>query len=149
MQNLATPTIRGCLLCDLSVAPLLLPSLALDASLGHTRAALCCHKATATPRRLQGLSHCQLQLGGLSAASLPIGCHLQTEASLHLHELLIVPQPVSHGQGKGCLLILQAGDLSLKRTEGFGIRGLELCWVELKVPRAQNTKRDEKSPSLL
>ena len=86
-------------------------------------AAPCRDKATAAARSLQGFKV-------LSAAPLPVGCHLQAEASLHLHEILVVPQPVGHGQGEGCLLILQVGDLSLKRTEVLGIRGLELCSVQ-------------------
>lgn len=54
-------------------------------------------------------------------ASLPVGCHLQAEAGLHLQEFLIVSQPVGHGQGEGRLLLLQASEHILKRTEAFEI----------------------------
>lgn len=73
-------------------------------------------------------------------SSLPVGCHLQAEASLHLHEVLIVPQPVGHGQGEGCLLVLQVGNRTLQRTQCFLIRRLELSLVELKVPTVRDTE---------
>lgn len=65
-----------------------------------------------------------------------------------MHELLIVPQPVGHGQGEGRLLILQAGDRALKGTDShYEVRGRELRWVALKVPTVQGTKGNEKPPA--
>lgn len=122
---------QGCLLCDLS-GPCPLPALALDTCLGHPGGCSQLRQSHGHCVEPAGaLKCCWLQLGGLSTTPLPVGCHLQAEASLHLHELLVVPQPVGHSQGEGCLLILQVGDLSLKRTEGLGVRGLELCGVQL------------------
>lgn len=130
-QNSAAPSTRGCPLCDLS-GPCPPPR----SGPGHLPwPPWGLPPAVTKPPPLRGACRgfkcCWLQLGGLSATPLPVGCHLQAEAGLHLHELLAVPQPVGHGQGEGCLLILQVGDLSLKRTEGLGVRGLELCGVQL------------------
>lgn len=113
------------------------PSLALALSQSHR------HSAEPT-----AISRCLLRPGRPCMASLPIGCHLQAEAGLHVHELLIVPQPVGHGQGEGRLLILQAGNRALKGTDSYEIGGRELRWVEPKVPTVQDTKGNEKPPAL-
>lgn len=87
------------------------PPILAQYSPGHARGLLSDHHvAPGTPEAMGDFTQ---------AASLPVRGHLQAEAGLHLHELLVVPQPVSHGQGEGCLLILQAGYHSLKRTKGF------------------------------
>lgn len=98
--------------------------------------------------RVRSVPRCPLPPGRPCLASLPIGRHLQAEAGLHVHELLIVPQPVGHGQGEGRLLILQAGDRALKGTDSHDeVRGRELRWVALKVPTVQGTKGNEKPPA--
>lgn len=90
-----------------------------------------------------------LQAGPARRPYLPIGRHLQAEAGLHAHELLIVPQPVGHGQGEGRLLILQAGDRALKGTDSHGeAGGRELRWVALRVPTVRDTKGKETPPAL-
>lgn len=119
VQSSATPVTKGRRLCD----RLLLPPQALGSSPGHAkRGSLSLSLALLQSHRHSAeaivVSHCPLPPARpCMAPSLPIGRHFQAEAGLHVHELLIVPQPVGHGQGESRLLILQAGNRALKGTD--------------------------------